>query len=152
LLDINVVQPIRLDGFRARASSFCASISSERRRGKGQELTAEAAQQLEGLGERRKAAKGKAARILQLGQSNAATEAKLEADRQRRLAMQERLVAGTVGRVEEMGLLNPPGMIEQGEHRSSEPSAGKESRWKHFNSSLDFDRGGRESDPSSDSR
>ena len=40
-----------------------------------------------------------------MGQENMAVEQKLEADRQRRLAMQERLVEGTVGRVEEMGLL-----------------------------------------------
>ena len=38
-----------------------------------------------------------------MGQENMAVEQKL--DRLRRLAMQERLVEGTVGRVEEMGLL-----------------------------------------------
>jgi hypothetical protein len=47
----------------------------------------------------------KAKRILQGGLDIQAGEQRMEAERAQRMVMQEQLVAGTVGRVEEMGLL-----------------------------------------------
>jgi hypothetical protein len=70
----------------------------------GGELTPEADTELKGLDKRRQDAK-KAAKVLELGQFNTATEARHAAEREQRLAMQEQLVGSTVGRVEALGLL-----------------------------------------------
>jgi len=87
------------------AFSFQGPLTDPSTWGRGDELTEEADTEPKGLDKRRQEAKAKAAKMLTMGQANTAVEQRLEADRERRLAMQERLVAGTVGRVEEMGLL-----------------------------------------------
>jgi hypothetical protein len=73
--------------------------------GNGDQITEEAASELKGLDKRRADAKAKAAKILDLGQTNIALDQQLSQERTQRLAMQQQLADSTLGRVEEMGLL-----------------------------------------------
>jgi hypothetical protein len=72
---------------------------------------------------------GKARRILLGGLDIAAGQERLRVEREQRLAMQERLVEGTVGRVQEMGLVEPtyPTIAsDQGNVQISKGPQGKE--------------------------
>ena len=73
--------------------------------GKGDQITEEAATELKGLDKRRADAKAKAAKILDLGQTNTALDQQLSQERTQRLGMQQQLADSTLGRVEEMRLL-----------------------------------------------
>jgi hypothetical protein len=78
---------------------------------------------------RRADAKAKARRILLGGLDIAAGQERLRVEREQRLAMQERLVEGTVGRVQEMGLVEPtyPTIAsDQGNVQISKGPQGKE--------------------------
>jgi hypothetical protein len=77
----------------------------------GGQVPPQAAEELKGLDKRRADAKAKAKQILQGGLDIKASEARMEAERASRMAMQQKLVGGTVGRVAEMGLI---GQVEQG--------------------------------------